>query len=413
MTLAGKSILKQMQRIRRLRWEVPRTLGFKNVSIVDGPLDAEIGFLRHAKILPKGRTKLKANKGRTKDKGIREDETNEMSSLGQKKSAYVTVSRRPMKSVRHYLDAHQYIQHAWARAAKQDSTFMVFNCGIYERIGVRHRESQTLYLSPLIETINCRDPPYGKLHLGLHTAIVQDFLERYDHDTRKSAKNDLLTISMMKTSPKPKPKGPNSRCRRQVPTKSNIVLAQLSSEMSKRELALITLNYGPYCSPAPASFLRCGSSCVPELCQPFEQTNQSKFSSTQYFELVLGEPLGTGAVGVVHPASLSTFFESGRTLRQSIVVKLAFSDEQKSKLENDFKMYSILASAEEPVEGIVTVHGLFEDPESGALALFMEHGGQSFRELDKKQPERDEQLRKEERLHSYLEEYTQRGRPSW
>jgi len=33
---------------------------------------------------------------------------------------------------------------AWGRAVLHDATFIIFNCGVYERIGVHHRASQTL-----------------------------------------------------------------------------------------------------------------------------------------------------------------------------------------------------------------------------------------------------------------------------
>ena len=71
-------------------------------------------------------------------------------------------------------------QQAWATAAVYDSTYIIFHCGRYERIGFRHRSSQTLYLSGIIDPINIKDPPYRKLQIGLHTAIVQDALERIE-----------------------------------------------------------------------------------------------------------------------------------------------------------------------------------------------------------------------------------------
>ena len=55
---------------------------------------------------------------------------------------------------------------------------MIFQCGRYERIGFRDRSSQTLYLSGVIDPINIKDTSYRKVHIGLHTVIVQDALER-------------------------------------------------------------------------------------------------------------------------------------------------------------------------------------------------------------------------------------------
>ena len=53
-----------------------------------------------------------------------------------------------------------------------------FHCGNYHRIGFRHRETQTLYLSDLIDVKHCKDPAYGKLQVGLYSATIQDAKER-------------------------------------------------------------------------------------------------------------------------------------------------------------------------------------------------------------------------------------------
>lgn len=59
-----------------------------------------------------------------------------------------------------------------------DTTFIVFHCGTYERIGVRHRETGTLFLSDLIDVHNCRDPRYSKVQAGLYLLVIRDLMER-------------------------------------------------------------------------------------------------------------------------------------------------------------------------------------------------------------------------------------------
>ena len=66
---------------------------------------------------------------------------------------------------------------AWVKAVNLDLTFIIFNCGSHERIGIRHRASQTLFLSELIGTVHT-SPSYGLIQLGLHIAILQDALDR-------------------------------------------------------------------------------------------------------------------------------------------------------------------------------------------------------------------------------------------
>jgi hypothetical protein len=56
----------------------------------------------------------------------------------------------------------------------------MLHCGRYERIGIRHRASQSLYLSGLIDTVNNRDPRYRKIQVALYSFIIQDVLERYE-----------------------------------------------------------------------------------------------------------------------------------------------------------------------------------------------------------------------------------------
>jgi len=72
---------------------------------------------------------------------------------------------------------------AWAQSVHTRSTILVLHSGNYEIIGVRHRESQTLYLSHLIEPDKC-EPAYGKIHVGVYIAAIQDALDRVMKDIR-------------------------------------------------------------------------------------------------------------------------------------------------------------------------------------------------------------------------------------
>jgi hypothetical protein len=53
----------------------------------------------------------------------------------------------------------------------------VFHSGNYELVCLRHRETQTLYVSDLIEPPTCKDPGYGKLQVGIYVAAVQDMID--------------------------------------------------------------------------------------------------------------------------------------------------------------------------------------------------------------------------------------------
>ena len=67
-----------------------------------------------------------------------------------------------------------------------------------------------------------------------------------------------------------------------------------------------------------------------------------------------------------------------------MVIKLAFNKEQKEKMMHEYRIYGQL-SFKKNLEGIVTVHGMFQDPESKALGMLMDDAGQSLRrrEMDR------------------------------
>lgn len=67
---------------------------------------------------------------------------------------------------------------AWVEAVRNDTTIIVLNCGNLERIGIRHRKTQTLYLSELIKIDSYRHPAYGKLEIGLYLAALKDAVDR-------------------------------------------------------------------------------------------------------------------------------------------------------------------------------------------------------------------------------------------
>ncbi|KAF8907637.1 hypothetical protein CPB84DRAFT_1768412, partial [Gymnopilus junonius] len=240
-----------------------------------------------------------------------------------------------------------------------DSTFIIFHCGRYERIGFRHRASQTLYLSGLIDPINMKDPSYRKLHIGLHVAIT----------ARKRSVDHVDEMEI-----------PKSKRPKDTPV-DEVDSSEIDDEIANRDLMLVTLDYGAFCSPTPSSFLRIGPSWVPGHAMPKEYPKQTRFNVHEYISLVLKKPLGQGAVGIVHPAAVTLTLKSGQVMKRDMVVKFAFTKEQEKKMFNEYRIYGEL-SFEEGLEGIVTVHGMFRDPESGAVGMLMNEAGQSLRQRE-------------------------------
>ena len=64
---------------------------------------------------------------------------------------------------------------------------MVLHSGNHEIIGIRHRKSQTLYISRLIEPHSCSNPAYGKIQVGIYIAAIQETIDRarQDEEARK------------------------------------------------------------------------------------------------------------------------------------------------------------------------------------------------------------------------------------
>ncbi|KAF8885248.1 hypothetical protein CPB84DRAFT_1850447 [Gymnopilus junonius] len=336
-------------------WEACRTLGYKTIPLPIYPPDARKGV-----VLGRAPKRSKARVG---------------TSATVKASKAVTVPRLPLESKQYRPEFRHYIQHAWATAATNDSTFMIFQCGLYERIGFRHRASQTLYLSGLIDPINMKDPSYRKLHVGLHTAVVQDALDRLylsNSEPKTTRKRSVDQVDEVEVSDSERPKD--------IPV-DEVDNSEVYDEIARRDLMLVTLDYGAFCSPSPSSFLRIGPSCVPGHAVPKRYPKQTRFNVHEYVSLVLKEPLGEGAVGIVHPAAVTLTLKSGQVVKRDMVIKFAFSKEQEKKMFHEFRIYGDL-SFKKGLEGIVTVHGVFRDPESGSVGMLMNEGGQSLRQRE-------------------------------
>jgi hypothetical protein len=55
---------------------------------------------------------------------------------------------------------------------------MVLHSGNHEIIGIRHRKTQTLYISHAIEPHSCSNPAYGKIQVGIYIAALQETIDR-------------------------------------------------------------------------------------------------------------------------------------------------------------------------------------------------------------------------------------------
>ncbi|KAJ7147738.1 hypothetical protein C8R43DRAFT_1237227 [Mycena crocata] len=277
--------------------------------------------------------------------------------------------------------AEDLLHHGWNQAVAEDSSFIVYTNGNSERIGIRHRETQTLFLSNLIDIPQC-DPPYVRVHVGLYIAAFRDAVDRHAQSRRKSATTgdpDKIipdrgrTSATKRRNTEDEPEEmPGNKKRGKIRHVLRLDIQEAFTEASSRNLLLVKVSYGRYNSTAPSSFIRSEpspSSVIP----PLTAKKQASYTANQYSTITVGSHIATGATGAVHDAVLEVRTKDGEVLTQTVVIKLAFFAEQRQRMQHEFRAYQRLVAAN--VVGIPAVLGLFEDLEGSANALVMSHCG--------------------------------------
>ncbi|KAM6501510.1 hypothetical protein JOM56_004524 [Amanita muscaria] len=272
----------------------------------------------------------------------------------------------------HDKTAQSLAQQAWAQAVRVDGTLIVLHSGNHEIVCVRHRGSQTLYVSNVIQPPACSNPGYGKLHVGIYIAAVQDAMNRW-----KEKPSDHNGGSG---------RGRNRGAGRGRKRGGLAELCQPSDEpneqqktihvASNRNVVLLYLQYDVYDSPNPASFLRSAPSIMahPRCPTPRFSTRAIRtYGLEECLTIVLTSEIGRGSTGVVHRGTLELEVCDG-AMPLDVVVKLAFDTGQRDALKNEYKVYRRLRS-KGVLQGIPTVLGLFDDFEGAACALVMLYAG--------------------------------------
>ncbi|KAJ6467970.1 hypothetical protein C8R47DRAFT_810437 [Mycena vitilis] len=284
------------------------------------------------------------------------------------------AKRRPKSTAHPFseLTVESLLQLGWCRALRTDATVIVFSCGNLERIGIRHRETQTIYLSDLIDATNCEDG-YVKLHVGLYITIIQDTIDRIIQSTAEDPGGDPKTGE--KRPSDDAASGKRKRQKTSHPGHSDPDVESALSIAGTRNLALLHMQYDIYNSPTPASFIRSApplSNVLPDL--PFTQPPvKRRYAEHEYITLTLTSEIAAGATGVVHAATLHVVAPEGTTLLENVVVKIAFLAEQQKRMVHEYEVYRRLTRSD--VQGIPKVYGMFDDLEGGAIALVMSHCG--------------------------------------
>jgi hypothetical protein len=309
---------------------------------------------------------------------------------------------------------------------------MVMHSGNHEIIGIRHRETQTLYISHVIEPHSCSNPAYGKIQVGIYIAAIQETIDRAKQDIEaeeKRAHDPPADTPLKNEEPNPdadlddySPKGPTRSNKRSRGSSSKgkgkgrrggnakrhasgkviddhvcisllfqqwlfmITSQALLANAVRQNHLCLRFFYDIYDSPHPATFRRIHDE--PKLEEalgpaepptpPLSPGRETTPSPAPSIHITVHSELQPGSTGIVHIGTMAVD-PSGPTAK--VAVKLAFSRDEKSQLMEEHRVYSHLHSR--GVQGIPRDIGLFVDGElllgaEGPYALVMTYAGVSL-----------------------------------
>ncbi|KAF9023138.1 hypothetical protein BDZ89DRAFT_1070138 [Hymenopellis radicata] len=240
-----------------------------------------------------------------------------------------------------YTPNARIIMQAWVTAVKVDASTIVFDCGNFVRIGVRHRESQTLFLSDMIDIRSCKEPSYGGLLLALDIAVTFDALQRLP-----LLENDVL--GKRKATLPAHGRRPKKRKISEARTESSI--KDLTHTIGSFPLVAVFFRYDHFDSPAPLLLFS------PE-------------------PIVADKSLGAGAVGSVFRVTIDPdlCLEDPEAGYPSFILKVASGEESIRRLRHEVHIYRHLEKA--GVSGIPSLLGVRENTAADVYAIMLSDAG--------------------------------------
>ncbi|KAJ6462396.1 hypothetical protein C8R47DRAFT_1202224 [Mycena vitilis] len=247
----------------------------------------------------------------------------------------------------------EFLQHGWNESVIEDSTFIVFTNGVFERIGIRHRGTQTLFLSDLMSVSRC-NPSYGRVHIGLFVISKGSAAKRGNPEVDQTRR-------------------PSAR-QRTEDTQSTT--ERLFTAASSRNLLLVRLVYGIYNSVTPASFIRSGPTLLSFVFPQTPRKTRPSYAPTEYATVTLGPEFTSGATGTIHEGVFEVQAKDGQVLTGNVVVKVALYPDQQARMRHEFSVYERLAAA--TGKAIPAILGIYEDIEGSASLMVMNNCGRSL-----------------------------------
>ncbi|KAF9020087.1 hypothetical protein BDZ89DRAFT_1164340 [Hymenopellis radicata] len=275
------------------------------------------------------------------------------------------------------------VQRAWFKAVRFDVSVILFDCGNLVRIGVRHRQTQTLYLTPLVD-VGDPDSFYTKLMLGMHLCIFHDVFERLGPlstpqpdgpsldegsltSTKRSGDQDLdeppcKRFRTVEPGPQHAPspvRSSQKRPRKKIRQESNDLHLRTAEYFKTHPVLALYVQFGSYNSPTPEVLL-----------SP-DQPRLAIYKAKICLSLILTAKLGYGATGKAYTAVLGAGLEKRPCSR--LVVKVATTKDNLMSLRHEYDVYCHLQGA--GVRGIPYIFGYYQDDTRGLGALVMQDVG--------------------------------------
>ncbi len=139
------------------------------------------------------------------------------------------------------------------------------------------------------------------------------------------------------------------------------------NDVFQRHLLLLSIQYGVFSSPNPATFFRCDH-------RPnFIGAKRAAFKPGEYVQLKLTSLITRGATGTVHEGILEVYHDDKELITCNVVAKFAFGVAQRERMKHEAIIYDYLTKAR--VRGIPKYYGIFEDLRDGPLVLVTSHEG--------------------------------------
>ncbi|KAF9022748.1 hypothetical protein BDZ89DRAFT_1163101 [Hymenopellis radicata] len=245
-----------------------------------------------------------------------------------------------------------YIQKAWATAVKVDASLIMFDCGNFLRFGIRHRQSQTLFLSDLIDVCTCRDPSYGRLLTALTVAAVYDAVMRLP-----SLENTVLG---KRKSDNTLPNRRSKRLKNDTDAAIRALDIAMHKELESSSVLAVSFRLDHFDSPAPL------------LLFPPEAERNPCYKPSEYLMITVDKKLGAGAVGDVYRAIIEPTKSSTADYRP-FVLKIASSKASVRRLRHEVRVYRHLLDA--GVLGIPLLLGFRENAEADVCVLMLSDAG--------------------------------------